>query len=119
MTLLQTVLRATNFRGNPLLSNIAPAALAVFGVQFIVGIPSVLLGSDFLYDLSGGCAFLGALATSLLLPPLRRDASSFSAGLSEVLESSDWRQLAIPGAVTLYAVRCMSYYLSIVIITRD
>lgn len=102
MTLLQALLHITDFRSSAFLSNLAPAVSAAFGIQLLFGIPSVVFHSDFFYDFSGGWTFLLTLASSLILPALRRDAAI---NVNSALDSWNWRQLAMTGGVALYAVR--------------
>ncbi|KAK3349658.1 hypothetical protein B0T25DRAFT_548647 [Lasiosphaeria hispida] len=105
MAFLQSLLHITDF-GSPFLSNLAPAVLAAYAVQLGFGIPGVAARSDLFYDFSGGWTFLLTLASSLLLPALRRGAAI---NMTTALDSWNWRQLAMTGGVALYAVRLSGY----------
>ncbi|KAK0707739.1 hypothetical protein B0H67DRAFT_321557 [Lasiosphaeris hirsuta] len=104
MAFLQSLLHITDF-GGPFLSNLGPAVLAAYAVQLGFGIPGVVAHSDLFYDFSGGWTFLLTLSSSLVLPALRRGAA-VSLTARAVLDSWNWRQLAMTAGVALYAVRC-------------
>lgn len=105
MTLLTTLLRATDFKSSPFLSNLVPATLAAFSVQFVFGTHGVLRRSEFLYDFSGGWTFFATLATAFYLPALRRDGAT---DLAAALAAANWRQVFMTGAAAVYSARRMA-----------
>ncbi|KAK3938632.1 hypothetical protein QBC46DRAFT_389715 [Diplogelasinospora grovesii] len=107
MSLIQSLLHITDFRGGPFAANLVPAASSALAVQLAFGIPSVLAHTDMFYDFSGGWTFLLTLASSFFLPALRSSSSSSSSGIS--LADFSWRQLAMTGGVLVYAVRLSSF----------
>lgn len=103
--LLQGLLHITDF-GGPLTKTTLPVVATCFAIQNVVGIPSVSLQTEHVYDLSGGVTFVAASAVSILAQVLRRKAGSLE-GLSP--DDFNWRQLAMTGGVMVYATRCMPY----------
>jgi len=97
MTLLTSLLTATNFR-NPFLRTLVPSVGAAFAIQSMfrsallsrssllthilaaVAIPSILAQSERFYDLSGSLTYLSVTALSLYLPTLRARAAAHLAG---------------------------------------
>lgn len=118
MTLLTTLLTATNFR-NPFLRNVVPSIGLAFGLQAAVAVPSILLQSERFYDLSGSLTYLSCTALSLYLPALRaRSAAALTGGpkpawpsLLDALQGKggplgfNWRQVVLSTAVSIWASR--------------
>jgi len=115
MTLLQALLRATNFR-SPLLRTVVPCVSAAFAIQAAVAVPSILAQSDRFYDFSGAVTHLTVAALSLYLPALRARAAATSGvgtGLPSLLAPFtnpggallNWRQVVLTTAVSIWAAR--------------
>ena len=118
MTLLTSLLAATNFR-NPFLRTVVPSIGLAFGLQAAVAIPSIALQSERFYDLSGSLTYLSCTALSLYLPAIRaRSASVLTGGpkpawpsLLDALKGTggplgfNWRQVVLSAAVSLWASR--------------
>ncbi|KAK3316795.1 hypothetical protein B0H66DRAFT_562206 [Apodospora peruviana] len=111
MTLLHTALGITDFKSNPFLSNLVPAAAASYAVQAAFGVPSILRHTELLYDFSGGISFYCTLAASLVLPVLRARPASSNNDNAPSLSTGEWnwRQLVMTGATFLYAARLSTY----------
>ena len=117
MTLLQTLLKATAFR-NPLLRTLVPSVALAYGIQTAVAVPSIAVGTERFYDLSGSLTYLSCTALSLFLPYLRTaSANAATGGLAEYLRAPApgqglwfWRQVALSAAVGLWATRCMLHF---------
>lgn len=97
--LLQTLLHITDF-GGPVTKTALPVVATCFAIQNAVGIPSVALQTEHLYDLSGGATFVAGVAVSLLARSLRNASGTVQRA------DLDWRQLAMTGGVMVYATRC-------------
>ena len=125
MTLTSTLLHLTNFR-NPFLKTLIPSVSAAFAIQATVAVPSILAQSERFYDLSGSLTYLSVTALSLYLPTLRARAAAQAAGKVNLPawprivdaftgkggpNGLNWRQVVLSAAVSVWAVRCMSYYL--------
>lgn len=118
MAILQSILRLTNFR-SPLLRTLVPSVSAAFAIQAAVAVPSIIAQNEKFYDFSGSLTFLSVTALSLYLPSLRAQyASSAQASLPSLLapftgvggvSGLNWRQVALSGAVTIWAIRCKYY----------
>ncbi|KAL3423250.1 hypothetical protein PVAG01_04997 [Phlyctema vagabunda] len=122
MTLLTSLLHATNFR-NPFLKTLIPSVGAAFAIQGAVAIPSILAQSERFYDLSGSLTYLSVTALSLYLPTLRARAAAAAVGsvkpawpsLLAALNGSgganglNWRQVVLSAAVSVWATRLGSY----------
>ncbi|KAM0331728.1 hypothetical protein ACHAQA_003407 [Verticillium albo-atrum] len=118
MTLLQSLLRMSNFR-NPLLRTLVPSVSAAFAIQAAFAIPSIAAESERFYDFSGSLTFLSVTALSLYLPSLRvNNASAISPGLPSLLApfttsgglgALNWRQVVLSGAVVFWALRLGTY----------
>ncbi|KAK5653724.1 hypothetical protein OQA88_7880 [Cercophora sp. LCS_1] len=108
MTLLQIMISATDFPMSPFLSNLVPAILAAFGVQFIFGIHGILFHTEFFYDFSGGWTFFLTLLSSFVVPVLRRGAS-IEFNLGSALETWNWRQLVFTGATLVYSTKLSTF----------
>lgn len=118
MTLLQSLFHLTNFN-SPLLQTIVPSIAAAFSIQATFAIPSIIAQTERFYDFSGSLTFLSVTALSLYLPALRaRYATGVASGealptlLSPFLAAGgtdglNWRQVALSGAVAIWAIRCM------------
>lgn len=104
--LLQGLLHITDL-GGPLTKTALPVVATCFAIQNAVGIPSVALQTEHVYDLSGGVTFVAAAAVSLLARVLRQKTDSGTISLADL----NWRQLAMTGGVMVYATRC-PFYLS-------
>ncbi|CAK7221934.1 hypothetical protein SCUCBS95973_004669 [Sporothrix curviconia] len=99
------LLGLTNFN-SPLLRNIVPCAVASFVLQYAVGVPSTYLSNlptERYYDLSGALTNVVVAALSLYLPRWR------AAAAGATLPPPNWRQLALSGAVVLWAARLGTY----------
>lgn len=93
MTLLSTLLHATNFK-TPLLRTLIPSIALAYGIQAAVAIPSIAAQSERFYDLSGSLTYLSCTALSLYLPVLRaRAASAASAGVLSAARAPQWPSL--------------------------
>lgn len=118
MTLLQSLFHLTNFN-SPLLQTIVPSIAAAFSIQATFAIPSIIAQTERFYDFSGSLTFLSVTALSLYLPALRaRYVTGVASGealptlLSPFLAAGgtdglNWRQVALSGAVAIWAIRCM------------
>lgn len=106
MPLLQTLLRLTNYR-SALLRTVVPSIATAYALQGIVAVPSILAESERFYDLSGSLTYLSVTALSLALPTLRA-RGVISGGVGGGGWTPNWRQLAVSGAVAVWAIRCMS-----------
>lgn len=96
--LLQGLLHITDF-GSSITKVTLPVVATCFAIQNAVGIPSVALQTEHIYDLSGGVTFVAAAAVSLVARALRQKNNVALADLN-------WRQLAMTGGVMVYATRC-------------
>ncbi|RDW88651.1 hypothetical protein BP6252_00683 [Coleophoma cylindrospora] len=122
MTLLNSILHATNFR-NPFLRTLVPSVGAAFAIQAGVAIPSILAESERFYDLSGSLTYLSVTALSLYLPTLRARAAAAAVGATKPAWPSllaaftgtggpnglNWRQVVLSAAVSVWATRLGSY----------
>ncbi|KAF6788465.1 hypothetical protein CSOJ01_15010 [Colletotrichum sojae] len=118
MTLLQSLLHLTNFK-SPLLRTLVPSISAAYAIQLAFAVPSILAQNEQFYDFSGSLTFLSVTALSLCLPSVRTRYSPASTNASASLPSRlvsfagpgalNWRQIALSGAVVLWAVRLGSY----------
>lgn len=118
MTLLGSVLAATNFR-NPFLRTLVPSIGLAYGIQAAVAIPSILGKTERFYDLSGSLTYISCAALSLFLPALRARSAAALAGAPKPAWPSllgalngtsgplgfNWRQVALSAAVTIWAAR--------------
>lgn len=117
MALLQGLLHLTNFN-NPFLQTLVPSIAAAVAIQTAAGIPSVVVKTERFYDVSAALTYLSVTTLSLYLPALR---ARYATGLaSEVALPSllspfravggadgfNWRQVALSGAVAIWAIRC-------------
>lgn len=103
------LLGLTNYN-SPLLRNAVPCALASLAVQYAVGLPSTFLvnpPSERYYDLTGALTNVAVAVLSLYLPRWRAEAqlATASNGAALTLESPNWHQVALSGAVVLWAAR--------------
>lgn len=117
MALFQSLLYITNFH-NPLLQTLVPSIQAVFIIQTAFAIPSIISQTEKFYDFSGALTYLSVTALSLYLPALRdRYATGLAskAALPSLLSpfkalggtaAFNWRQVALSGAVAIWAIRC-------------
>ncbi|KAK4443597.1 hypothetical protein QBC34DRAFT_416848 [Podospora aff. communis PSN243] len=115
MSLLQSLLRLTNFR-SPLLRTIVPSVSAAFAIQAAFAIPSIIAQSDRFYDFSGSVTYLAVTALSLYLPALRARAAGSTLPLPGLLEAFkngggalNWRQVLLSGCAGVWAARLGSY----------
>lgn len=104
------LLGLTNYNNSPLWSNAVPCALASLAVQYAVGLPSTFLvnpPSERYYDLTGALTNIAVAVLSLYLPRWRAETqlASASNGAALTLEPPNWRQVALTGAVVLWATR--------------
>lgn len=101
-----------------LLRALLPPVTAALALQAAAGLPSIAAKSDRVYDLSGSLTFLAVGALSLYMPRLAgpvipgvisvlRGQGSVAAA---VLRHADWRQLALTGAVAVWATRCKALH---------
>ncbi|EPE05016.1 3-oxo-5-alpha-steroid 4-dehydrogenase [Ophiostoma piceae UAMH 11346] len=100
------LLGITQFQNSPLLSNAVPCALAALSIQAAVGVPSTYLvnpPTEKYYDLTGALTNVAVAVLSLYLPRWRQAAAGFS------ISPLHWRQLALSGAVALWATRLGTY----------
>ncbi len=132
MTLLTSLLAATNFR-NPFLRTLVPSIGLAFGLQAAVAVPSIILQSERFYDLSGSLTYLSCTALSLYLPAVRaRSASVFTGSpkpawpsLFDALRGTggplgfNWRQVVLSAAVSVWASRRKLSYLGLVLWFTD
>jgi hypothetical protein len=126
-SLLHTLLHATNFR-NPFLRTLVPSIGLAFGLQAATAIPSIILQTERVYDLSGSLTYISCAALSLYLPTLRaRLSTTITPGtalqpwpsLLASLTSNggagnawNWRQVVLSAAVTIWATRLGSFLFS-------
>lgn len=103
--LLQGLLHITDLGGS-LTKTALPVVATCFAIQNAVGIPSVALQTEHVYDLSGGATFVAAAAVSLLARVLRHHAKTGDP-TAVALADLNWRQLAMTGGVMVYATRCL------------
>ncbi|KAI9811225.1 MAG: hypothetical protein M1827_005557 [Pycnora praestabilis] len=122
MTLLTTLLHASNFR-NPFLRTLIPSISLAYGLQAAVAIPSILAQSERFYDLSGSLTYLSCTALSLYLPTLRARAAAAATGgvkpewpslLASLsgkggANALNWRQVVLSAAVSIWATRLGTY----------
>ena len=118
MTLLTTLLAATNFR-NPFLRTLVPSIGLAYGLQAAVAIPSILAQTERFYDLSGSLTYLSCAALSLYLPALRARSAAAALGAPKPAWPSlvdafqgkgtplgfNWRQVVLSAAVSIWASR--------------
>lgn len=117
MTLLSTLLHATNY-SNPFLRTLIPSVSLAYGIQGLVAIPSVLAQSEKFYDLSGSLTYLSCTLLSLYLPTLRARAAAAALGAVKPAWPSvlgalagkagaglNWRQVVLSAAVSVWATR--------------
>ena len=119
MTLLNSLLHATNFR-NPFLRTLIPSVSAAFAIQAAVAVPSILAQSERFYDLSGSLTYLSVTALSFYLPSMRARALAQVAGKAKPewpslidgllgkggVNGLNWRQIVLSAAVSVWATRC-------------
>lgn len=119
MTLLQAVLRLTNFR-SPFLRTLLPSIAVAYTLQAATAVPSIILQSERFYDFSGSITYISCVALSLYLPTLRARAAAtiagtalpawpslaatFSGGAAGV-NAWNWRQVVLSAAVSIWATR--------------
>ncbi|KAL2075744.1 hypothetical protein VTL71DRAFT_687 [Oculimacula yallundae] len=122
MTVLSTLLHATNFR-NPFLRTLIPSIATAFALQGAVAVPSILAQSERFYDLSGSLTYLSVTALSLYLPTLRARAAATLAGTVKPdfpsllaaftgkggAHGLNWRQVVLSTAVSIWATRLGTY----------
>lgn len=118
MSMLHTLLSATNFR-NPFLRNLVPSIGLAYGIQAAVAVPSIIAQSERFYDLSGSLTYLSCTALSLYLPVIRarsaaRLAGKAAPGWPSLLSAFNgtagpygfnWRQVVLSAAVSFWAAR--------------
>ncbi|KAF2765867.1 DUF1295-domain-containing protein [Teratosphaeria nubilosa] len=117
--LVHALLNATNYK-NPFLRTLVPSVGLAYGIQAAVAIPSILLQTERLYDLSGSLTYISCTALSLLLPTLRARYAGQSVPWPSLLASLgkggvnawNWRQVALSTAVTIWATRLGSFLFS-------
>ena len=121
MTLLTSLLTATNFR-NPFLRTIVPSIGLAYGLQAAVAIPSILAQSERFYDASGSLTYIACTALSLYLPALRARSAAAITGapkpawpsLIDAIQGKggplglNWRQAFLSAAVSIWAARRMT-----------
>ncbi|KAK7518873.1 hypothetical protein IWZ03DRAFT_374860 [Phyllosticta citriasiana] len=115
MAVLSTLLNATAFK-TPLLRTLIPTLALAYGIQAAVAVPSIATKSERFYDASGSLTYLACTGASLVLPVLRARLAAGTLGtsglLGEVLQATNWRQVALTTAVSLWAIRLGSFLLS-------
>lgn len=123
MTILSTLLHATNYR-NPFLRTLVPSIGAAFAIQSAVAVPSILTQSERYYDLSGSLTYISCTALSLYLPTLRARAATPLGALKPGFPSLfgsltgaanaglNWRQVLLSTAVTIWATRLGTFLFS-------
>ena len=118
MTILTSLLAATNFR-NPFLRTVIPSVGLAFGLQAAVAAPSIIAQTERFYDLSGSLTYLSCTALSLYLPAIRARSAAAITGapkpawpsLLAALKGTggplgfNWRQVVLSAAVSLWAAR--------------
>lgn len=118
MTILTSLLAATNFR-NPFLRTIIPSIGLAYGLQAAVAIPSIIWQTERFYDLSGSLTYLSCTALSLYLPAIRARSAAAITGaplpawpsLLSALKGTggplgfNWRQVVLSAAVSIWATR--------------
>ncbi|KAH7151777.1 hypothetical protein B0J13DRAFT_247882 [Dactylonectria estremocensis] len=100
-----------------LLRALLPPLSAALVIQAAVAVPSIAAHSDRVYDLSGAATYLAVGALSLYLPSIRAAGAPVLSSLLASLRGRgpafvaglDWRQVALTGAVGIWAVRLGSY----------
>lgn len=117
MTLLHTLLHATNF-SRPFLSTLVPSIGLAYTIQGLVAVPSILAQTERFYDLSGSITYISCTALSLYLPTIRARFAAAAAGSAKPAWPSilaalagngggfNWRQVALSAAVSVWATRC-------------
>jgi len=122
MTLLTSLLAATNYR-NAFLRTLVPSVGLAYGIQAAVAIPSILAQNERFYDLSGSLTYLSCTALSLFLPALRARSAAALTGAPKPAWPSllgalsgqggpygfNWRQVALSAAVSIWATRLGTY----------
>lgn len=125
MTVVSTLLRLTAFR-NPFLRTLVPSIGLAYAIQTAVGVPSIAGQTERFYDLSGSLTYLSCTALSLYLPTIRarHGASLVGAPLpawptvAAALKGTggwDWRMVVLSAAVSLWAARCTSALLDLLL----
>lgn len=112
MDLMNSLLHATDFR-SPLFSTLVLTTIIAYDSQNIAAISAVAARSERLYHLSRVLTCLACAWLSLLLPLLRtRAAAADWPGLlggmdgGRLTATLNWRQVALTGAVSVWAIRC-------------
>ena len=118
MTVLSTLLHATNF-SSPFLRTLIPSISLAYGIQGLVAIPSILAQNEKFYDLSGSLTYLSCTALSLYLPTVRARYAAALAGtikpawpslvgalMGRAGSGLNWRQVVLSAAVGFWATRC-------------
>lgn len=117
MTLLHTLLHATNF-SRPFLSTLVPSIGLAYTIQGLAAVPSILAQTERFYDLSGSVTYISCTALSLYLPTIRARFAAAAAGSAKPAWPSilgalagnggglNWRQVALSAAVSVWATRC-------------
>ncbi|MCJ1313392.1 hypothetical protein MMC25_007070 [Agyrium rufum] len=121
MTLLSSVLHATNY-SNPFLRTLVPSIALAYGIQGAFAVPSIVAQSERFYDLSGSLTYISCTALSLYLPTIRARSAAAIAGnvkpawpsilgaLSGKAGSGlNWRQVVLSAAVSFWAARLGSF----------
>lgn len=122
MTLLTTLLAATNYK-NPFLRTLVPSIGLAYSIQAAVAIPSILAQNERFYDLSGSLTYLSCTALSLFLPAVRARSAAHLLGATKPAWPSllsalngtggaygfNWRQVALSAAVSIWATRLGTY----------
>jgi hypothetical protein len=116
-TILSTILRLTYFRA-PLLRTLLPTVALAYTLQTGIAIPSIVLQTERLYDLSGSFTYIACTAFSFFLPYLRARAMNKASGIPWNLSFSDywgapapgqewwwWRQVVLSACVAVWAGR--------------
>ncbi|CAL8580250.1 hypothetical protein XPA_005980 [Xanthoria parietina] len=123
MTLLHTLLHATNF-SRPFLSTLVPSIGLAYTIQGLAAVPSILAQTERFYDLSGSVTYISCTALSLYLPTIRARFAAAAAGSAKPAWPSilaalagnggglNWRQVALSAAVSVWATRLGSYLFS-------
>ncbi|OAA68678.1 hypothetical protein SPI_00873 [Niveomyces insectorum RCEF 264] len=117
MSLLDGLLGGLSHIHSPLLRTAVPCAAVAVGLQAAVGLPSTFAvhpATERYYDLTGAVTHVAAAALSLVLPRWWLARATETAPGGDMagtvrLAPPHWRQLALTGAVVVWALRLGSF----------
>lgn len=120
---IPSLLRASTF-STPFLSTLVPSVSLAYALQGLVAVPSIAAQTERFYDLSGSLTYLSCTALSLYLPTIRARYAAAAAGTVKPAWPSliqaamgrggglNWRQVVLSAAVSIWATRRESRFLS-------